>query len=261
MNRRPESAVTLRDLQREFARALQSPAGTAPDGGPFNAPFAPAAACGLDVYRNNARQFFRGALELTYPVVRRRVGDDFFRRLAERYRSVHPSQHGDLHWVGAKFPAWLTHQLAGTEYAWLGELARLEWLCEESMAAPRAPALPLQRLASIPAGEFDDLQLTLQPSLRSMSSDYPVWSVWQANQGDGAAEPVDLARGPECCAIACLDERVTVYRLDADHCRLLDAVAGGVTLRRALETTGVEAQVLAALLGWAFHEQLVVGIT
>jgi hypothetical protein len=256
----PEAAASLLELQREFARALQLQPGSAPGVQAFGASPQPAAASRLDVYRNNARQFFRTALELTYPVVRRRVGEDYFRALAEEYRGVHPSRRGDLHWVGAAFPAWLADRLAGTEYGWLGELARLEWLCAESMAAHREPALPLQCLASVPADRLDAVRLRLQPSLRLLSARYPVWSVWQANQGEGDAEPVDLALGPEHCAIACLDERVTVYRLEAAQGRLLDALAGGTALGRAVELAGVDADTLAALLGWAFSEQLVVAV-
>ena len=45
------------------------------------------AASRLGVYRNNARHFFRTALERTYPVVRHRVGDEYFRQLAHVYRT------------------------------------------------------------------------------------------------------------------------------------------------------------------------------
>jgi len=257
----PEAARSLGELQREFARELQSRPASAPGVPTFSVTRQPAAAARLDVYRNNARQFFRTALELTYPVVRRRVGEEYFRVLAGEYRDVHPSRSGDLHWVGAAFPAWLADRLAGTEYAWLSELARLEWLCEESMAAHREPALAVQCLASVPADRVEGLQLRLQPSLRSMSSRYPVWSVWQANQGDGDAAPVDLSQGPEHCACACLDERVTVYRLEAGQARLLDALAGGAALGRAVDLAEVDASTLAALLGWAFSEQLIVDVS
>ncbi len=66
------------------------------------------------------------------PVTQRRVGADFFRQLAHEYRARHPSRHGDLHWIGEAFPAWLASRMAGTGYEWLADLARLEWACEES---------------------------------------------------------------------------------------------------------------------------------
>ena len=140
------------------------------------------------------------------------------------------------------------------------DLAHLEWLCEESMASRRDAALPLQALAGLPAVELGGLRLALQPSVRLMSSPYPVWSVWHANQGDADAEPVDFSLGAEHCAIACLEDRVTVYRLATGDYRLLVAIREGATLGDAMETAGVDAQKLGALLGWAFSEQLVVAL-
>ncbi|HEX9208630.1 MAG TPA: DNA-binding domain-containing protein, partial [Steroidobacteraceae bacterium] len=225
----------MRELQRQFARALQPRPAAAIDADVFTAPRQPSASARLEVYRNNARQFFRGALELTFPVVQRRVGADYFRALAEEYREAHPSRRGDLHWAGEAFPDWLAGRLANTGYAWLGDLARLEWLCEEAMASGNAPALPLASLVTAAAQPLDALRVVFQPSLRQLRSRYPVWTVWQANQDDSAGAPVDLDRGEEHCAIACSDERVTVYRLDPEEFLLLDALAAGDTLGEALQ--------------------------
>ena len=85
--------ASLRELQASFAAALRDDS----------------AACAvlprenLAIYRNNAAISFRSALSLSFPVLRRRVGDDYFRQLAMRYRQHHPSRSGDLHWVGQGF--------------------------------------------------------------------------------------------------------------------------------------------------------------
>ena len=85
--------ASLRELQRSFAAALRDPAAACAVLPPAN----------LAVYRNNAHSTFRAALELTYPVVRRRVGDDYFRQLCAHYRERFPSRSGDLHWAGRDF--------------------------------------------------------------------------------------------------------------------------------------------------------------
>ena len=54
----PDAAVSLRDLQREFVRALQSQPASLPAAQVFSATRAPPAAARFDVYRNNTRQFF-----------------------------------------------------------------------------------------------------------------------------------------------------------------------------------------------------------
>ncbi len=213
------------------------------------------------VYRNNAWQFFLAALEATFPVIRRRVGADFFRRLAREYRASHPSPSGDLHWVGAAFPAWLAVRLTDSDYAWLADLARLEWSCEESAVAGRGPPLALDSLATIEPTQLDRLRLQLQPSLRLVESAFPVWSVWQANQGTEPGPAVDLARGGECCAVACLERGIVIYRLEPAEFATLAALQAGHDLGTALDVEGIDADGLGRTLAWAFAADLVTGLS
>jgi hypothetical protein len=213
----------------------------------------------FEVYRNNAWQFFQAALERTYPVLQRRVGPDFFRQLAHEFRDVHPSRRGDLHWVGEEFPQWLADRLDGTGYEWLAWLARLEWACEEAAIAGGATPLDLAGIARFAPEELSALRLQWQQSLRRVPSPFPVFSVWQANQGDAEPAAVDLAQGAERCVVACTAEGVVVYRLDPIDFAVLGALADGQALGAAIEATGADANDLARVLAWAFGEGLVTG--
>jgi hypothetical protein len=260
MPQRPEAGQRLREIQAAFGRGLREG-----DTGTLASALQEFADVHVTdrmaVYRNNTRHNFRKALELTFPVLHRRVGDDFFRQLAHEYRAAHPSRSGDLHWVGRDFPAWLDVRLAGSDYAWLAELARLEWACEEASVAARHEPIGLEVLACIPGELLENVELLFQPCLRLVRSSYTVWSVWQANQGDDAGIPVDLAAGGECCVVACSEERVAVYRLDATDFALLELLVQGSPLGHAVSTSAADAAVLQRLLAWAFGEQLVVGLS
>jgi len=260
---RPDAAppVRLLDAQRALARALRGSDAAALPNDRFDGPAAIAVADRLAVYRNNSRQFFRTALALTYPVLQRRVGDDFFRQLAMEYRADHPSRSGDLHWVGAEFPGWLDVRLRDTDYAWLADLARLEWACEEAAASATMAALTLQSLAAIPPESLDDVRVTLQPSLRLVASNWPVWSVWKANQAEGA-DPVDLDTGPEHCAcVGTVDAGVVVFRLEADAYAVLACLQLGASFATAVMPPGTSPDTLAQVLEWAFPAGLVVGVS
>jgi hypothetical protein len=123
--------ASLRDLQQSFAAALRDPE--------VACPVAPSS--NLSIYRNNSAQSFRSALEASFPVTRARVGDDYFRQLAHRYREAFPSRSGDLYFVGESFARFLGDHLRESEYAWLADLARLEWLREESLICVEPAAL------------------------------------------------------------------------------------------------------------------------
>jgi hypothetical protein len=251
----------LRDAQRALADALRGSDAATLTSDRFEGPASIAVADRLAVYRNNSRQFFRTALTLTYPVLQRRVGEDFFRQLAAEYRVAHPSRSGDLHWVGAEFPAWLAVRLHETEYAWLADLAQLEWACEEAAAAATEAPVTLQRLAAVPPEAVDGVRVRLQPSLRLVASRWPVWSVWSANQVEGAG-PVDLTAGAEHCAcIGTTDAGVAVFRLDVETYALLAELRQGADFAAALARSGTPPDVLARVLEWAFSQGLVVEVS
>ena len=60
------------------------------------------------VYRRNVLANLHDALAAAYPVVRRLVGEAFFREAAERFARAHPSRSGDLHRFGEGFGQFLS---------------------------------------------------------------------------------------------------------------------------------------------------------
>jgi hypothetical protein len=257
--------TTLADLQDRFAAVLRASVG---DGNAAAARFAEdvagdglAPAARVEVYRNNVLAMFEGALARTYPVLRRRVGDGYFQGLARAYREAHPSRSGDLHWVGRHFPQWLAGHLAGGEYAWLADLARLEWACEEALVAPQAAPLDPSALASMSADDLGDARLVLQAAARFIESRHPVWSVWRENQPDAPGAPVDFSIGAQHVVVACGESGVVLHSVPEDLFLFVAALATGATLGMAVERSGIAIERLPALLGWIFSEGLVIAVT
>jgi hypothetical protein len=237
--------ASLRELQRSFAAALRDP-GVACDVLP------PA---NLGVYRNNASITFRETLERTFPVVRRRVGDDYFRQLAAQYRQRFPSRHGDLHWLGRDFPAFVHEHLAGGDYAWLADLAQLEWLRTESAISAALPAVAADALGTVAADDLERLTFALQPSLRFHSSPFPVFTVWQANQAD-IASPVDQSLGSECGMTLQRHGYPEVRKLEPATLAFLVALQSGRTLAGAVADSGLDQRGLTQSLAMVFADGL-----
>jgi hypothetical protein len=248
---------SLPELQARFAAALRGdPAAILPDIDDDG--LEPAGR--LRVYRHNSTAMFDGALERSYPILRRRVGDDYFRRLAHEYRSRHPSRSADLHWIGERFPAYLAETHAGGGYAWLAELAGLEWACESALVAGNLPPLGLASLSTLDPGHVDQARLELQPSLRCIASSFPVLDVWRANQPDGDGQPADLSKGPQCILVSCGADGLELREVDTgtlDFTRRLQAGAG---LGEALDASGLPVESLVDALGLLFMAHLVTGL-
>ena len=262
MNSRPET-TTLPALLDAFGAALLAPehdsAASQVFAGEIVEDGLPALAR-LRVYRNNTRLIQREALSRTYTVLRRRVGDEYFTALARDYLDAHPSPAGDLHWIGAAFPDWLDTQLRDGEYHWLADLARLEWACERALVAADAPALEVAALAVLAEDEIDGTALRLHPSLQFVSSAWPIWSVWQANQPDAAGTAVDPALGAQHVAVGCVDGHLVLLSLPAEEFAFQRALAAGRPLGAAVAESALPVERLAGALGRLFSERLVIGI-
>ena len=241
--------ASLLELQRSFGAALRDPS--------VNCPVAPAA--NLAIYRNNSAHAFRGTLAASFPVIRARVGDDYFGQLAHHYRAIFPSRSGDLHFVGVNFAEFLADHLRDGDYAWLADLARIEWAREEALVSPELPAVGAEVLARFAADELEHLVFTLQPSLRLHASRFPVFSVWLANQSANAP-PVDQSLGSECGLIRIRAESLEIRPLAPRVFSYLCELAGGATLGEAMERSALDGPGLSSALGFVFSEGLITAV-
>jgi len=238
--------ASLRELQASFAAALREESADCPVQPRGN----------LSIYRNNAAITFRTALALIFPVLRRRVGDDYFRQLAAEYRLGNPSRSGDLHWVGRDFAAFLAAHLQGTAYAWLADLARLEWSREQAAVAVTHASISADALGRFAPDQLEHLVFSLQPSLRLHASDFPIFSIWAANQVENAP-PVDQSLPGECGLVRARSDGVEVRQLEPGLFSYLSALTAGAPLGEAVSTAGLDQEALVRALGFVFNEGLV----
>jgi hypothetical protein len=189
----------------------------------------------LAIYRNNLHAGFIKTLTLEFPVIRRLVGEDYFRQLSLAFLARHPSRSGDLHHVGTAFPLFLSGWFAETEYRYLADVARLEWACQECLVAEDSESLDLHTLRDIPADAYGELRLTLRPACRLLHSVFPVLRIWEVNQPQAAPDQiVDLKTGPDYLVVM-RSARLDLCRVPAGDFHLLSNFAEGHSLDSALE--------------------------
>jgi hypothetical protein len=174
-----------------------------------------AAAARLGIYRNNLREGFIKALAIEYPVVEKLVGVEFFRQTALEFQLQFPSRRGDLTHVGEPFAEFLRARFGNGEYAWLPDIAALEWALQAVAVAPEVPGPALTQLADIAPHRFQDLVFEPNPSTRLVESAFPVVRIWQTNQPDAAPETVDLDAGGDRVLVRRRGGELEFVRLDA----------------------------------------------
>lgn len=137
------------------------------------------------VYRNNVLVSLVDALADSFPVTQQLVGGDFFRAMARVFVQTHPPDQRVLTWIGRDFPAFIDHFEPAATLAYLGDVARLEWLRICACHAADRNSLDPQALAR-PLADPDSLlrlELHLHPSVQVLSSAYAVHSLWVAHHG------------------------------------------------------------------------------
>jgi len=226
---------SLRELQSGVMRALLD---GEPDGAvPLIAARGIAPKHRLDVYANNARTGFIESLISSYPAIRRLVGEDYFRRCARGFHARHPSLSGDLQPAGTKFAQYLSELHGDDEFRYLSEVARLEWLIQETLLAADHGPLDLAKLGLVLPDDYDDLRFHLHPSARLFASQYPCVSIWEANVGsDAEPEMMDLGAAPDRVLLVRTGGQLKCHRLSHGEFRFLRSVQAGERFVAAVES-------------------------
>jgi len=188
----------------------------------------------IQVYENNARETYRKTLLASYPVVARLGGEEFLRGLALKYMREQPSRCGDLQKFGANFPDFLHALYAASDFAYLPDVARLEWALEEVHLEPNEKIINVSDLAQVAAEDHPRLIFEIRRGLRLVSSRYPILTIWRANQ-PGEDADVDLSVGGEHVAVLRRGDDLEMHPLDDSSYALLSQLAEGSTLETTFD--------------------------
>jgi len=189
----------------------------------------------LDIYRNNVFCSLADALGDLCPVVRRLVGEEFFRATACAYLRRFPPRHAALVHLGEEFPQFLLDFEHTRSLAYLPDVAWLELVWHRAYHARDAASLDVTDLQGLPPQQLAAARFTLHPSLHLLNSAFPVLRIWQANQEDSVAEEtIDLRSGGEAVCVCRPRYEVLLYRLGPGEFRFLHALREEACLGEAL---------------------------
>lgn len=238
-------APSLPELQRAFATGLAG--GDAPALAPWIAARGIDPAARLAIYRNAGLAVHVEALEAVFPALRALVGAACFDGLATRFTARRGSASGNLQRFGRDFAAFVQAQAETGDYAWLPDVARLEWLRQETLLAGEdgAPYLP-DMLQTLQEARADAIHLQLQPHVHVLCSAFPVLDLW-AWALDPRGDPPDPQAPGQCVLLWRRDTRVRHRLLDARQGALVQALRRGHDLAGALAGETDPARLAACL--------------
>jgi Putative DNA-binding domain len=194
----------------------------------------------LDIYRNTFVGSLTKALRLSYPAVRRLVGDDFFEATAGALIVEMPPRSAWLDEYGAEFPEFLLRFPPAAALPYLPQVARLEWAVSRAIHAPDVESLEPTRLTALAPEDQGRVCFMPHPAVGLVRADYPVDAIWRGVLGgdDAALAALDLGAGPVHLLVQRLADGIEVLRLDASAWGFAAALCHGRPLQAALDAAG-----------------------
>lgn len=194
------------EVEDAFAAAVTDPASATPAWA--LSPRGDVDAKRFAVYRNNVHVGLVGALRSKFPIVARLVGEEFFTAMARVFVGIDKPASPLLVEYGGHFPDFIAGFEPARMVPYLAEIARLEIAWTEAYHAADCPPLTIADVGAVAPADVLSLSFTPHPAAHLVVSDYPVGSIWSANQSAEVA-PVK-ARGPEAVLITRPDVNVTL---------------------------------------------------
>jgi hypothetical protein len=196
----------------------------------------------LAIYRNNTQLGLTEALRDGYPVVNKLVGVDFFNHLARSYLRRHPPKAGCLLSFGSELADFIAEFQNAEGLPYLCDVARLEWCWHEAFHEADASALSSDVLATIDPSAYTKLGFTLHPSVRFLTSNFPILRIWQTNQENYQGDDhTNLDEGGCHLLIYRPDWDVLIMELcEADY-HFLNLLDMKLTLNQAVEQVLIKA--------------------
>ncbi len=173
--------------QTAFSKALLDAQLPAPEGlvNPDGAP----ATKRYDVYRNNVAVSLSDALEAAFPVLRKLLGEEFFRAMAGVYLRKHPPSSPLMMFYGDRMPQFLGRFQPAKHLRYLPDIAKLELAMRRSYHAGDATPIDGARLAEISPEDLMALRLTFSPAVQVVRSDFPIHGIYLSNMDPDAPKP------------------------------------------------------------------------
>lgn len=189
---------------------------------------------GVRIYRNNVRSAYGRALGDLFPVVRRLVGEDFFKALAAAYFGAHRPRVHAVARYGDRFPRFLEGFEPAATLPYLGDVARLELAWLAAYHARDAAAISAGEALARGGDAPEALRLFAHPALQLYASERGGYSIWLHNKLENEGR-LSVTAPREWALVTRPESEVRVIAVSRAVHDCVAALVGGARLGEALE--------------------------
>jgi len=134
----------------------------------------------MGIYQNSAIANITHSLVLTYPVIEKLLGKEFFSAMCREFIYLTWPKSGNMDDYGGEFADFIAEFEHAKHLLYLKDVARLEWAFHQSSLANDALITDWSTLAQ--ASDILQLTFLVTPSLALISSTFPIDKIWHLNQ-------------------------------------------------------------------------------
>ncbi len=190
-------------------------------------------AAGVAVYRNNVRAAYLRVLADIFPVVQRLVGEDFFRYLAHEYFHTYTPSSRIVARYGDALPDFLENFERTSNLQYLPDVARFELAWLGAYHAAEAVSLLGADIFAAIGDDPDRARFSVHPSMRLISSPFPVHSIWVHNRNQNPG-PLKLEDAGERSLLVRAAHKVETSVVSRGVFKALISIASGAAFGEAL---------------------------
>lgn len=236
--------------QTTFRKGILNPDIPVPDG--LENPDGNAATKRFDVYRNNVAVSLTEALQTAFPVIRKLVGDPFFKAMAGVFLRQYPPSSPMMMYYGAEMPDFLRGFGPAQSVPYLPDIARVELAMRNAYHATDATPIDPSKLGTMSPDALAAARFRFAPALHLIRSAYPIHGIYQANTVADAPKPQMKS---EAVVITRAAFDPDIHLLNADCADCLAKLMDGTTLSDAAGECDI-----GALLGLLLAQRAVTEI-
>jgi len=187
----------------------------------------------FNIYRNNVFVSLIEALVARFPVCHALVEDEFFRAMARVFIELSPPCSPVLMTYGDDFGDFIETFPPARPVPYLADVARLEAALTRAYHAADASPMTVDELASAPC-RWERIHVELHPSVRIITSPYPIVSIWEAHICPDDHPMIDSSIA-EDALVARPNLEVEIHRLPPGAAVFLSMLLKGASLRHAAD--------------------------
>ena len=135
----------------------------------------------FDIYQNNTLLGLTDILANAFPVLKKIVGDEFFKTIARHYIKMHAQPSGNRHAFGDKLAEFLQAFQPAVALPYLPDVAALEWAYFQAALADEAQALDFTSLTAAMSSD-PAFTLAVHPSVHIVAQAFNALEIWREHQ-------------------------------------------------------------------------------